>query len=180
MPASPRVLVLIGSLRKESINRKLANAIKSAAGDRAGFDMPDIGALGFFNQDEEAEWPAHWTAFKDAIEAADAVLVVTPEYNRSMPGVLKNALDIASRPWGKNSFAGKPAALIGASIAKTGAAMSQQHARNVLSYLDTRLMPQPEGYVQAGTDGSWDEGTDKFIAKFTDAMLGWFAGHAKS
>lgn len=100
---------------------------------------------------------------------------MTPEYNRSFPGVLKNAIDIASRPWGKNSFAGKPAGVIGASSGKIGTAMAQQHLRNVLSYLDTRLLCQPEAYVQVGTDGSLDEGTVKFLGDYTDAFLDWIA-----
>lgn len=175
----PVIAVLVGSLRKESINRKLAQAVEKAATGNASFDYVEIGDLGLYCQDLEADFPAKWSALKDKIEAADAVLFVTPEYNRSMPGVLKNAIDIASRPWGKSSFAGKPAGVIGASIGKIGTAMAQQHLRNVLSYLDMRVLHQPEAYVQTGMDGSWDEGTGKFINDYTVALLKWVDEHRK-
>ncbi len=180
MSNTPSIAVIVGSLRKESINRKLAEAIVAAAGDRASFKFLEIGDLGLYNQDFEADWPANWQRLKDDIAAADAVLFVTPEYNRSVPGVLKNAIDIASRPWGKNSFAGKPAGVIGASIGKIGTAMAQQHLRNVLSYLDMRVLHQPEAYVQTGMDGALDEGTTKFVGgDFTDAFLKWVEAHRK-
>ena len=173
------IAVVIGSLRKESINRKLAQAVEKAAAGKATFEHLDIGDLGLYCQDMEADFPGKWTALKQNIEAADAVLFVTPEYNRSFPGVLKNAIDIASRPWGKNSFAGKPAGVIGASIGKIGTAMAQQHLRNVLSYLDMRVLHQPEAYVQAGMDGSWDAGTDSFIGEYTAAFLQWVDDYRK-
>lgn len=174
------VAAIVGSLRKDSINRKLAKAIEAAAGERARFSYPDIGDLGLYCQDLESDWPANWQRFKEAIEAADAVLFVTPEYNRSYPGVLKNAIDIASRPWGKNSFAGKPGAVLGASISNTRSAMAQQHLRNVVSYLDVRVMPQPEAYVQTGMDGNWDAATDDFIGVYTNALLAWIEAQRKA
>lgn len=180
MANAPTIAVIVGSLRKESINRKVAEAVAKAAGERARFEFIEIGDLDLYNQDKEAAWPERWTRLKNEVEAADAVLFVTPEYNRSFPGVLKNAIDIASRPWGKSSFAGKPAGVIGASIGKIGTAMAQQHLRNVLSYLDMRVLHQPEVYVQAGMDGSLDEGTLKFVGgDFTEAFLKWVDDHCK-
>lgn len=180
MAQPPKIVVLVGSLRKESINRKVAKAIEKAAAGNATFEELDIGDLGLYCQDLEADFPAKWTALKQKIEAADAVLFVTPEYNRSLPGVLKNAIDIASRPWGKSSFAGKPAGVIGASIGKVGTAMAQQHLRNVLSYLDMRVLHQPEAYVQTGMDGSMDEGTEKFIGEYANAFIQWVQAHRKA
>lgn len=171
------IAVLVGSLRDGSFNRMTAEAIEKAAGDRARFDYLAIGHLGLFNQDSEENWPDNWTELKQGIEKADGILIVTPEYNRSMPGVLKNAMDIASRPWGKNSFANKAVAVIGASPAKVGTAIAQQHVRIVLSYLDARVMSQPEAYIQMTDDGKLDEATIEFLGKYTDAMLEWFAKH---
>ncbi len=181
---APKVAVLVGSLREGSYNKRLARAIGKLAGDRLSLRMVRIDDLPLYNQDFDADYPANCTRLKQDIESADAVLVVTPEYNRSMPGVLKNAIDIASRPWGTNSFKGKPAAVIGASIGATGTAMAQAHVDNVMLYLDTRLMGQPEVYLKVSEESIDAEGnianedTKKFLSGFVDAFVAWIAREA--
>ena len=182
--SAPKVAVLVGSLREGSYNKRLAKAIGQLAGDRLSLHMARIDDLPLYNQDFDGDYPAVCTRLKRQIEEADAVLVVTPEYNRSIPGVLKNALDIASRPWGTNSLAGKPAAVIGASIGAQGTALAQAHVDNILLYLGTRLMGQPEVYLKMDdatidADGSvTNEGTRTFLAGFVDAFIDWI-GQAK-
>ena len=181
MSKAKKIAVLVGSLRKESINRKLAKAVEKLAGDRLQFDYVEIADLALYNQDKDDNYPANWTAMKEKIKSSDAVLLVTPEYNRSIPGVLKNALDIASRPYGTNAFAGKKAAIIGASPGAPGTSMSQQHLRNVMLYLDTQLLGQPEVYLQfkdglVDEDGKiTNEGTEKFLSSFVDKYIAWIS-----
>ncbi len=174
-----KVAVLVGSLRKESINRRLARAVERLAPADMSFEHVRIDDLPLYNQDFDADYPAACRRFKQQIEAADALLFVTPEYNRSMPGVLKNALDIGSRPWGTNAFAGKPGAVIGASIGATGSALAQQHLRNVLAYLDVPLLTQPEVFIKF-SEGLLDaegnignEDTRKFVQGFVDRYVAW-------
>lgn len=175
----PVVAVLVGSLRKESINKKLAHALEKLAGGRAEFRYVDIGDLPLYNQDFDGDYPAHCKRMKDEIKSADSILFVTPEYNRSMPGVLKNAIDIASRPWGTNSFAGKPGAVIGTSGGAISTALAQQHLRNVCVFLDIPMMAQPEAFVRYSdglidANGSVaDEGVRKFLGTFVDKYLDW-------
>ena len=128
-----KVAVLVGSLRKDSFNRMLARAVEKLAPDGFEFQHVRIDNLPLYNQDFDGDYPVEGKRLKQEVEAADALLFVTPEYNRSMPGVLKNALDIGSRPWGTNSFAGKPGAAIGISVGAPGTSMAQQHLRNVLA-----------------------------------------------
>ena len=174
-----KVAVFVGSLRKDSFNRKLARAVEKLAPEGFEFQYIRIDNLPLYNQDFDGDYPAEGKRLKQEVEAADALLFVTPEYNRSMPGVLKNALDIGSRPWGANSFAGKPGAAIGISVGATGASMAQQHLRNVLLYLDVVLMGQPEVYVQfkeglIDDDGKiGNEGTQKFLQGFVDKYVAW-------
>lgn len=175
-----KVAVFVGSLRKESINRRLALAVEKLAPKEFSFDHVPIGGLPLYNQDFDGAYPAECQQLKRTVEAADALLFVTPEYNRSVPGVLKNAIDIASRPWGTNSFAGKPGAVIGASIGATGSALSQQHLRNVLTYVDVALLAQPEVFVQfksddlIGPDGQiGKEDTKTFLQGFVDRYVAW-------
>ena len=181
MANAPTVAVIVGSLRKESYNKRLAKAIEKLAGDRLSFVDVRIDDLPLYNQDFDQDYPAEGTRLKKAIEGADAVLVVTPEYNRSIPGVLKNALDIASRPWGTNSFKGKPAAVIGASIGAQGTAVAQADLDTIMLYLDTRLLAQPEVYLKVDEKTIDAEGnvanddTRKFLAGFVDAFVDWIA-----
>lgn len=179
-----KVAVLIGSLRKQSFNRRLALAVAKLAPEDFEFDYPRIDTLPLYNQDFDADYPAEGRRIKQQIESADALLFVTPEYNRSMPGVLKNALDVASRPWGTNSFAGKPGAVIGGSIGATGSALAQQHLRNALVFLDVSTMAQPEVFIQfkdetlIDMDGNIsNEGTQKFLQAFVDRYVAWVRAH---
>lgn len=174
-----KVAVFVGSLRKESFNRRLARAVERLAPGEFSFEHVAIDGLPLYNQDFDADYPPPFRDLKQRIEAANALLFVTPEYNRSIPGVLKNAIDIASRPWGTNSFAGKPGAVIGTSVGATGTALSQQHLRNVLAYLDVPTLGQPEVFVQF-KDGLIDadghitnEGTQKFLQGFVDRYVAW-------
>lgn len=177
---SIKVAVLVGSLRKDSYNRRLARAVEKLAPGELSFQHIEIGNLPLYDQDFDGDYPAPCKALKQQIEAADALLFATPEYNRSVPGVLKNAIDIASRPWGTNSFAGKPGAMIGASIGATGSALAQQHLRNVLAYLDVPLLGQPEVFVQFKDDGPVNaqgeitvDSTRQFLQGFVDRYVQW-------
>ena len=174
-----KVAVFVGSLRRDSYNRRLALAVEQLAPGELEFTHIRIDNLPLYSQDFDADYPAVARQLKKDVEAADALLFVTPEYNRSIPGVLKNAIDIASRPWGTNSFAGKPGAVIGASIGAPGAAMAQQHLRNVLAYADVPLLAQPEVFIHfhddlIGADGTINnEGTRKFLRDFVDRYIAW-------
>ena len=143
-----KVGYLIGSLAKESINRKLAGALISLAPPNLSFHEIPIGELPLYSYDYDANFPPVATAFKQAISDSDAVLFVTPEYNRSIPGALKNAIDWASRPYGKNAFARKPSAVIGTSPGAIGTAVAQQQLRSVLSFCNSPQMNSPEAYIQ--------------------------------
>ncbi len=176
-----KIAVFVGSLRKESFNRRLAHALEKLAGDRATFEYIEIGDIPLYNQDNDSNYPAQGTRLKNQVRAADAVLFVTAEYNRSIPGVLKNAIDTASRPYGDSAFDGKPAAVIGTSPGAPGTCMAQQHLRNVLVFLNLAVLAQPEAFLQykeglIGDDGSIsNEGTQKFLQGFVDRFLAWIA-----
>ncbi len=179
-----RVAVFVGSLRKDSFNRQLAKAVGKLAPDGFEFHHVRIDGLPLYNQDFDGAYPPECARLKQEIEAADALLFVTPEYNRSVPGVLKNAIDIGSRPWGKNSFAGKPAGVIGISVGQIGTALAQQHLRNMLAYLDVRTLGQPEVFLQH-KDGFFDaegaiasDGTRKFLQGWMDKYAA-FVGAAR-
>jgi chromate reductase, NAD(P)H dehydrogenase (quinone) len=181
-----KVAVIVGSLRKDSMNLKLGKALAKLGQDKFEATFLQIGDLPLFNQDLEANFPESATRLKNDIKAADAVLFVTPEYNRSMPGPLKNAIDWCSRPYGKNAFAGKPAAICGASPGAIGTACSQSSLKPVLSYLDIALMGQPELYLHF-TEGLIDsdgnisnENTQKFLKKFVDTFATWIAQHSNN
>ena len=175
----PKVAVVVGSLRKASFNRKLATAVGRLAANRFECSEAVIADLPLYNQDDDAHFPEAGKRFKAVIEAADAILFVTPEYNRSIPGVLKNAIDVGSRPAGSSTFAGKPAAIIGTSPGAHGTVSAQQHLRNVLSAVGAVVMPQPEIAIQfkeglIGDDGEIeDERTQKFLQGFVDRYSKW-------
>jgi chromate reductase, NAD(P)H dehydrogenase (quinone) len=138
----------VGSLSSTSINRELARALVALAPQDMEFHEIPIGNLPLYSPDFDADYPAEATALKEAIARSDAVLFVTPEYNRSIPGALKNAIDWASRPWGQNSFDHIPCAVIGASIGQIGTAVAQQSLRGVLSFCNARQMTAPEAYIR--------------------------------
>ena len=167
-----RVGVFIGSLSSTSINRTLAKALMRVAPDDLEFTEIPIGNLPLYSPDYDDAYPPEATALKEAIAASDAVLFVTPEYNRSIPGALKNAIDWASRPWGRNSFDHIPAAVIGASVGSIGTAVAQQSLRAVLSFCNARQMTAPEAYIHYSPDVFRDDGevmvesTEAFLAEF--------------
>jgi len=174
-----KIAVIVGSIRRDSINRKLAEALAKLASPKAELAFCKIDDLPLFSQDLEPSPPAAVTRLKREIESADGVLIVTPEYNRSIPGVLKNAIDWASRPYGKNSFDGKPTAAIGTSMGAVGTAAAQQHLRSILAYLNVKLMGQPEGYIVFkpglvdATGAVADESARKFLQSYVDAFAAW-------
>ena len=175
----PTVAVLVGSLKRVSLNRLLAAEIARLSGDRLTFLPLDVAALPMFNEDLEEPRPASVAAFKQSIEKADAVLVVTPEHNRSIPAVTKNAVDWGSRPFSQNSWSGKPAALIGISPSRTGTAVAQSQLRSVLVNLGTHLMTSPEAYL-VHHDGLFDAAgkltdprTEQFLSDYVDSLVGW-------
>src|SRR3954467_141768 len=139
---------LVGSLARGSINRKLALALTRLAPSELQLREIPIGDLPLYSYDYDADYPPAGRALKEAIAAVDAVLFVTPEYNRSIPGALKNAIDWGSRPWGKNSFARKPSAIIGTSPGKIGTAVGQQHLRSILAFCNSPLMNAIEAYIE--------------------------------
>ena len=151
-----QIAVIVGSLRKDSFNRKLASAIVKLAPAQFSFKQVQIGDLPLYNQDDDEKPAESVIRMKREIKTADALLFFTPEYNRSIPGLLKNALDHGSRPYGQNVWAGKPAGILGVSTGAPGTAMAQQHLRNVLSYLDVSTLRQPEAYIRV-RDGLFDE-----------------------
>jgi len=173
-----QIAVVVGSLRKESFNRKLANAIIKLAPSDFSFKHADISRLPLYNQDDEASPTESVKRLKADIAAADGVLFITPEYNRSIPGVLKNAIDQVSRPYGHSAWAGKPAGVLGISVGAPGSAMAQQHLRNILAYLDMPTLGQPEAFVQM-KDGLFDDAGNvgaasvKFLQNWMDQYVAW-------
>ena len=178
------IAVVVGSLRKESFNRQLAIALARLEPDDFHCMPVEIGDVPLYNQDNDSHPPAAVQRLKAAIAGADGVLFVTPEYNRSIPGVLKNALDSASRPYGDSAWAGKPAGVIGVSIGAIGTAMAQQHLRNVLAYLDMPTMGQPEAFVQAkeglfDAEGNIGPASHDFLQNWMTRYADWVRQHAK-
>ena len=178
-----QIAVVVGSLRRDSFNRKLADAIVRLAPPDFSFKQVQIGDLPLYNQDEDANQAASVVRLKREINAAHGLLFVTAEYNRSIPGVLKNAIDNASRPYGQSAWAGKPAGVLGVSVGAIGTAIAQQHLRNVLAYLDVPTLGQPEAFIQA-KDGLFDQagniGADskQFLQTWMDRYVAWVKQHA--
>lgn len=177
-----QIAVIVGSLRKDSINRKLAGAIENLAPAEFSFKRLQIADLPLYNQDDDSNPAESVKRLKSEIVAAQALLFITPEYNRSIPGVLKNALDHASRPYGQNAWAGKPGGVIGVSMGALGTSMAQQHLRNVLAYLDVRTMCQPEAFMHAkegffSEDGNIGADSKKFLQKWVDHYVSWVKKH---
>ena len=177
------IAIVVGSLRRESFNRRLAEALtRHTAAAGHAFAFPDIGALPLDNQDDDANQPDAAKQLKQQIREADAVIFVTPEYNRSIPGVLKNAIDHASRPYGDSAWAGKPAAIIGTSPGVIGTAAAQQHLRNILVAVRMLTLGQPEAFLQwkedmIGADGKVAGKTGDFAGKWLEAFLAFAERH---
>ena len=178
-----QIAVVVGSLRKDSFNKKLAAGLAKLAPAEFTLTQLQIGDLPLYDQDDDAKQADAVVRLKTAVAASQGVLFVTPEYNRSIPGVLKNAIDHASRPYGKNAWAGKPAGVIGASVGPIGTAMAQQHLRNVLAYLDMPVLAQPEAFIHAkeglfNADGSIGDASKAFLQGWVDKYVAWVKLHA--
>ena len=174
------IAVIVGSLRRDSLNRKLTDALARLAPPDFRFRYVEIGDLPLYNQDDDANQAAAVKRMKAEIVGADGLLFATPEYNRSISGVLKNALDHGSRPYGQNSWTGKPAGVVGITVGVLGTALAQQHLRNILAALGVDAMPQPDVYLQAkegffDADGGIGEASRGFLQGWMDR----FAAHVK-
>ena len=183
--ATRNVAVLVGSLRKDSLNRKMANALKELAPPSLKLDIVEIGQLPLFNQDREANPFPEWTAFRDKIRAADALLFVTPEYNRGVPGGLKNAIDVGSRPYGQSVWSGKPGAVVSVAPGAIGGFGANHALRQSMVFLNVPMMQQPEAYV-GGADKLFDadgkltvQSTRDFLTKFMTAFEQWIGRFVK-
>ena len=185
MEAVRNVAVLVGSLRKESFTRKVAVALGTVVSPSLKLEFVEIGGLPMYNQDDEEHPPQPWTAFRQRIRVANAVLFATPEYNRSVPGVLKNAIDVGSRPYGESTWDGKPCAVVSVSPGAIGGFGANHHLRQSLTYLNMPVMQQPEAYVGGASklfDAQGrlkDEGTRDFFHKFMNTFAAWIERCAK-
>ena len=179
------VAVLIGSLRKDSINRRVARALIEIAPSSLKLEIVEIGHLPLYNQDDDINPPEQWSAFRQRIRGADAVLFVTPEYNRSVPAPLKNAIDVGSRPYGQSAWYGKPGAVVSASPSAIGGFGANHHLRQSLVFLNVPAMQQPEAYI-GGADKLFDssgnlnnDSTRKFLQDFMTAFAVWIEANVK-
>ena len=154
---SYKIAILVGSLRRDSLNRRVAQSLCAFAGERLNCDIVDIGSLPLYNADSDENPPPEYVAFRDEIGRADGILFVTPEYNRGMPGVLKNAIDVGSRPYGKSVFNQKPAAIVIASPGSIGGALANHQVRQSCVFLNMPVMQHPEAYLGRVSDDSFDE-----------------------
>jgi chromate reductase len=176
------IAVIVGSLRRDSFNRKLAHAIAKLAPPDFAFKQVQIGDLPLYNQDDDINQAESVIRLKNEINAAKGLLFVTPEYNRSIPGVLKNAIDHVSRPYGHSFWAGKPAGVLGVSPGAAGTAMAQQHLRNILATLDVPTLCQPEAFFQV-KEGLFDEfgnigtASKQFLQNWLDHYIAWIIKH---
>jgi chromate reductase len=176
MAAPHNVVVIVGSLRKESFTLKIANALAKMAPDTLKLNIVTLHDLSFFNQDLEATPPADWLAFREKLQKSNAVLFVTPEYNRSIPGVLKNAIDVGSRPYGKSAFNGKPIGIVSNSPGPLGGVSAAKHLQNILPGISGQIMQQPETYLNAVGDAFDDKGAlvkeslQKALKQYVDAF----------
>lgn len=155
--ANYKIAIIVGSLRKDSINRKVARSICALTSNKLYCSIVEIGDLPLFNQDQEKAPPEQWVRFKEQIAAVDGILFCTPEYNRGMPGVLKNAIDVGSRPYGRSVWDRKPAAIVSASPGSIGGALANHQLRQSCVFLNMPVMQQPEAYLGHVNDDSFDE-----------------------
>lgn len=179
-----KIAVIVGSLRKESFNLKTAKAMMGMAPESLSMELLDISGLPMFNEDLEANPPKEWVALRKKIREADGLLFFTPEYNRSVPGVLKNAIDVGSRPYGENSWDGKPAGIVSVSIGAISGFGANHHLRQSLVFVNVSTMAQPEAYIGGATELFGDNGkltnpsTKKFLKSFMVAFEKWVKTHA--
>jgi len=182
MSQAKTVAVLVGSLRKDSVNRRIAKALEALT-PNLKFDFVEIGDLPFFDQDLESDPPAQWVRLRQEIAAADAVLFVTPEYNRGLPAVLKNAIDVGSRPYGHSVWNGKPGAVISTTIGTLGGALANHQLRQSLVFLNVPTLAQPEAYISNALslfdeNGELiNESTTAFLTAFGQAFSTWIDTH---
>ncbi|MFG0381765.1 NADPH-dependent FMN reductase [Pseudomonas sp. zbq_18] len=174
-----KVAVLVGSLRQASINRKLAMALAELAPPSLQLEIVEIGDLPLYNEDTDVEpYPEAYLRFRGQLKAADALLFVTPEYNRSIPAPMKNAIDVGSRPYGQSHFGGKPGAVLSASPGAIGGFGANHHLRQCMVFLDVHMLQQPESYLGGAgkffaEDGTLDDGVKGFLQKFIDTYAAW-------
>jgi chromate reductase len=176
MATPHNVVIIAGSLRKESFTLKIANALAKLAPDSLKPEVVTLNDISFFNQDLEANPPADWLAFREKLQKSNGVLIVTPEYNRSIPGVLKNAIDVGSRPYGKSSFLGKPIGIVSNSPGPLGGVSAAKHLQNIMPGISGPIMGQPETYLNGIGDAFDDKGQlskeslQKVLQQFIDAF----------
>ncbi len=181
MTGNYRVAVFVGSLRKDSLNRKMARALAEAAPSGMQLEVIEIGELPLYNEDAERQPPKSWLEFRERVRPADAVLFVTPEYNRSVPGCLKNAIDVGSRPYGKSVWMSKPGAVVSVSPSAIGAFGANHHLRQSMVFLNVPMMQQPEAYIGGAADMFDAQGkltrdtTRELLSKFLQAFATWIA-----
>jgi chromate reductase, NAD(P)H dehydrogenase (quinone) len=177
------VVVIVGSLRKESFSLKIANALVKLAPDTIKLEVVTLHGISFFNQDLEATPPADWLAFREKVQKSEGVLFVTPEYNRSISGVLKNAIDVGSRPYGKSSFLGKPTGIISNSPGPLGGVNAAKHLQNMLPGIAGSIMGQPEIYLNGVGDAFDDKGAlvkeslQTVLKQYIDAFAAFVIRH---
>ena len=180
-----KIAVIVGSLRKESFNLKTAKAMMAMAPESFDMELLDISGLPMFNEDLEANPPKEWVTLKEKISAVDGLLFFTPEYNRSVPAVLKNAIDVGSRPYGKNSWDGKPAAIVSVSIGSISGFGANHHLRQSLMFVNAPAMAQPEAYIGGASELFNDKGelinesTKRFLKNFLNAFEKWVDTNAE-
>jgi chromate reductase len=185
MATTHHVVVIAGSLRKESFSLKIANALTKLAPDALKLNVVTLHDISFFNQDLEASPPADWLAFREKIQKSNGVVFVTPEYNRSIPGVLKNAIDVASRPYGKSSFLGKPVGIISNSPGPLGGVNAAKHLQNILPGISGPILGQPEIYLNGVGDAFDDQGElikeslQAVLKQYIDAFAAFVERHHK-
>ena len=179
------VAVIVGSLRKESFSLKVAKALARIAPPSLEFEVVTLHGLSFFNQDLEAAPPADWVSFRETLQKSDAVLFVTPEYNRSIPGVLKNAIDVGSRPYGKSSFNGRPIGIVSNSPGPLGGVCAAMNLKQILPGYVGPILQQPEIYLTGVGDAFDDKGNlikealEKVLKQYIDAFAAWVDSHKK-
>jgi chromate reductase len=185
MAAPLTIATIVGSLRKESLSLKIANALAKLAPDTLKLDIVTLHDISFFNQDLEAAPPADWLKFRETLKKSNGVLFITPEYNRSIPGVLKNAIDVGSRPYGQSSFNGKPTGLVSNSPGPLGGVSAAKHLQTILPGITGPIMQQPEIYLSGVGDAFDDKGAlikeplEKVLKQYIDAFAAFVDKHSR-